>query len=108
MKGMSMAKKLVEIARILRSKNAGPLFITFDVIFDTHEDLKNVLSSKAIDEAVVASLYGVDAQDVSIIPYEVVNAFKITIPRTHVSGDLEDDDIYGCQQHLKLANILIP
>jgi len=38
----------------------------------------------------------------------VVNAFKITIPRNYISGDLQDDDIYGCQQHLKLANIVIP
>ena len=103
-----MAKKLVDIARILRSKNAGPLFTTFDLIFDTQEDLEWVLSSGAVDTAAIAALYGLDAQDVSIIPYEIVNAFKITIPRIHASGDIEDDDIYGCQQHLKLANILIP
>ena len=105
---MSMAKKLVDIARILRSKNAGPLFTTFDLIFDTQKDLEWVLSSGAVDAAAIAALYGLDAEDVSIIPYEIVNAFKITIPRIHASGDIEDDDIYGCQQHLKLANILIP
>lgn len=103
-----MAKKLVDIARILRSKNAGPLFTTFDVIFDTHEDLERVLGSGAVDAVIIAALYGLEAQNVSIIPYEVVNAFKITIPRIHASGDIEDDDIYGCQQHLKLANIWIP
>lgn len=103
-----MAKKLVDIARILRSKNAGPLFTTFDIIFDTREDLEKILSSDAVDAAAIASLYGLEAQDVSIIPYEIVNALKITIPRIHTSGDIEDDDIYGCQQHLKLSNILIP
>ena len=103
-----MAKRLIDCARILRSKNAGPLFTTFDIMFDSFEELETVLNSGAIEPAVIAKLYNVNADDVSIIPYEVVNAFKITIPRLHVSGDLEDDDIYGCQQHMKLANILIP
>ena len=103
-----MAKKLIDIARILRSKNAGPLYTTFDIMFDTHEEMRKVLDSGAVNEVAVAKLYGVDPKDVSIIPYEVVNAFKVTIPRHHVSGDIQDDDIYGCQQHLKLANIMIP
>ena len=40
-----------------------------------------------------------------MIPYEVVNAVKITFPRKIVSGGLRDNDIYGCQQHVPLANI---
>lgn len=102
-----MAKKLIDIARILRSKNAGPLFTTFDIIFDTQEDLERVLLSGAVNDSVIASLYSVSVQDVAIIPYKVVNAIKITIPRIYVSGDIEDNDVYGCQQHLKLANISI-
>ena len=97
--------KLIDVARILRSKNAGPLYTTFDIMFDEKEDLDRAMA--AIDEAIIASLYGVDESDVSIIPYEVVNSLKITIPREHVSGDIEDNDIYGCQQHVKLTGIEI-
>ena len=32
-------KKLIDYTKILRSKNAGPLFITFDLIFETKEDM---------------------------------------------------------------------
>lgn len=102
-----MARKLIDIARILRSKNAGPLFTTFDIMFDTKEELEQVLRSGAVTRERIASLYGVAVQDVSIITYDIVNAFKITIPRIHISGDIEDNDVYGCQQHLMLANILI-
>ena len=35
-------KKLIDYTKILRSKNAGPLFITFDLIFNTEEDMKYV------------------------------------------------------------------
>ncbi len=103
-----MARKLVDIARVLRSKNAGPLYVTFDIMFDTRKELEQVLDSDRVNQQVIAGLYGVNPEDVSIIPYRVVNACKITIPRNCISGDLLDDDIYGCQQHLKLANILVP
>ena len=103
-----MARRLNEVARVLRSKNAGPLYVTLDVMFDTRGELEEVLNSGAVTREAVASLYDVNPADVSILPYRVVNAFKITIPRKHVSGSLRDDDIYGCQQHTLLANIVIP
>ena len=99
---MKMAK-LIDTARILRSKNAGPLYTTFDIMFDDRDGLDRAVA--AIDEAMIALLYDVAESDVSIIPYEVVNSLKITIPREHVSGDTDDDDIYGCQQHVKLTDI---
>jgi Domain of unknown function (DUF4387) len=103
-----MARKLIDIARILRSKNAGPLYVTFDIIFDTLKELDAVLDSGVINQQLISDLYRVNLKDVSIIPYRVVNACKITIPRKYVSGNVCDDDIYGCQQHMKLANVLIP
>ena len=58
-----------------------------------------------LTEAAIAKLYDVPAEQVKIIPYPVVNAIKITFPRKHISGSLEDGDIYGCQQHMLLANL---
>ena len=98
-------KKLIEYTKILRSKNAGPLFITFDLIFNTTEDMKYV--SDRLTKEAVAGAYGVDVGCVDIIPYEVVNSIKITFPRKNISGSLEDNDIYGCQQHIPLAIIMI-
>ncbi len=98
--------RLIDYAKVLRSKNAGPLWLTLDVIFDAPEKLKRVLPQ--LQPEIIAVLYDVDAADVSVIPYEIVNSVKITIPRKIVSGDLQDDDIYGCQQHMPLAGIEIP
>jgi len=98
-------KKLIDYTKILRSKNAGPLFITFDLIFNGAEDMQYVaqrLTKKQISEA-----YGVAEEKISIISYKVVNSIKITFPRKHVSGSLADNDIYGCQQHVPLSNIEI-
>lgn len=98
-------KKIIEYTKILRSKNAGPLFITFDMIFNTRDEMLYV--AKRLKARQIAEAYGVDEAKVSIIVYEVVNSVKITFPRKNVSGSIDDTDIYGCQQHIPLANIEI-
>lgn len=97
--------KLMDYTKMLRSKNAGPLWLTMDLAFGDKSTLIKVLESGVLREDTIASLYHVPADMVKIIPYPVVNAIKITIPRTHPSGDLLDSDIYGCQQHMALANL---
>jgi len=98
-------KKLIDYTKILRSKNAGPLFITFDFIFDNIENMHYV--KQALTPEMISEVYQVDATNIEIIQYDVVKSIKITFPRKHISGSLKDDDIYGCQQHMPLANILI-
>ncbi len=99
-------KRIIDTAKILRSKNAGPLFITYDLIFETREEMKHV--EKYLTKELVSKAYGVSLEKIQIIPYDVVNAVKITFPRKVISGSLLDDDIYGCQQHIPLSEIEIP
>ncbi|MBR2930609.1 MAG: DUF4387 family protein [Clostridia bacterium] len=98
-------KKLVNYTQILRSKNAGPLFITFDLIFSGSDEMEYVL--KRLKRSDVALAYGIDEKEIDIIAYKVVNSIKITFPRLNISGSLCDTDIYGCQMHMPLANIEI-
>ena len=98
-------KKLIDYTKILRSKNAGPLFVTFDLIFNTKEDMEYV--EQRLEKSDVSKVYGVEEEKIDIISYEVVNSIKITFPRKNISGSLADNDIYGCQQHMPLANIEI-
>lgn len=98
-------KKLIEYTKILRSKNAGPLFITFDLIFNTREDMEYV--EQRLNKADISKAYNVQEEKIDIISYGVVNSIKITFPRKSISGSLADNDIYGCQQHTPLANIEI-
>ena len=95
--------KLIEYAKILRSKNAGPLFITFDLIFDSTEKMDYVM--KNLKKSDVAKAYSVSEKNIQIIDYKIVNSIKITFPRKHISGDVFDTDIYGAQMHRPLAEI---
>ena len=98
-------KRLVDYTKILRSKNAGPLFITFDLIFSESDAVDYVL--ERLTKADVARAYGIEEKEIDIIAYKVVNSIKITFPRQNISGSLCDGDIYGCQMHIPLANIEI-
>lgn len=98
-------KKLIDYTKILRSKNAGPLFITYDLIFNSFGDMKYV--EERLNKKMISEAYNVSEDKIDIISYGVVNSIKITFPRKNVSGSLADNDIYGCQQHIPLANIEI-
>lgn len=98
-------KKLIDYTKILRSKNAGPLYITFDLIFHNNADMRYI--AEHLTKEHIAQAYDVPVEKIDIIVYSVVNSIKITFPRKNISGSLADTDIYGCQQHIKLANIEI-
>lgn len=98
-------KKLIDYTKILRSKNAGPLYITFDLIFHNKEDMDYI--SQRLTKELIGQAYGVPVEKIDIIVYDVVNSIKITFPRKSISGSLGDTDIYGCQQHVPLSNIVI-
>ena len=99
---------LLDLAKILRSKNAGPFYITFDIIFSNKDIFERVKNSNILTGKLISKLYQKDEKDVSIIYYEIVNAIKITIKRKYASGDIEDTDVYGAQQQAPLEDIFIP
>lgn len=98
-------KKLIDYTKILRSKNAGPLFITFDLIFRNNEDMHYI--AERLTKEQIAKAYDIPAEKIHIIVYSVVNSIKITFPRKNISGSLADTDIYGCQQHVPLTEMII-
>lgn len=103
------AERLYDLAAVLRSKNAGPLYITFDIIFDEARTFSRVADSGVLTPALIASLYDLPAGEVQIVPFPAAYAIKITIPRKGpTSGAPGDRDVYGAQQHLPLVDILIP
>jgi len=91
--------KLWEMTRLIRSKNAGPFELTFDIIFKTTTGYEKVRDAKIISSRWVAKTYGVDEALVKVIEYPAANAIKVTIPRPIISGDILDSDVYGGQQH---------
>ena len=97
-----------ELARVCKSKNAGPFDLTIDIVFDDPALYQKVRASGVITEALFARLYGVAADDVLLTPYDAAMAIKATFPRLVPAGGIGDTDVYGCQQHAPLLDIEIP
>jgi hypothetical protein len=99
--------KLSDIAQVIRSKNAGPRRLTLDIIFASDADYRRVAQSPALGSVAIGRLYGVPAEQVTVIPYPIGRAIKIVMARAMMAGDPGDVDVYGAQQHAPLLGIEI-
>jgi Domain of unknown function (DUF4387) len=99
------AVRLDSIAKVIRSKNAGPCLLTLDVMLP--DDATFAYVTARIDQLrrQVAQRYGRSENEVAVLAFAPALAIKITLPREIVSGDVGDRDIYGAQQHAPLLDI---
>lgn len=103
------AVPLSELAVIVRSKNAGPYRLTFDVLLPDAATFGRVRRSGALTRETVARALAVPVDEVvSLFELEAAHAFKVTIRRPLGQGDLGESDIYGCQQHVPIMSLLVP
>ncbi len=89
---------LAEIATLIRSKNAGPFTLTFDIMF----------SDLASYRELFAKLYGCPIEKVHFFECANALAFKFSIPRPLTQGELGDGDMHGGQQFVPLMTLEIP
>ena len=98
---------LRELARVVRSKNAGPTLLTLDVFFKDEAAYARAARSDALAPQAVAALYGAPGQAVVRHLLPQLSAIKFTLPRQYCAGDLGDGDIYGAQQHAPLLELML-
>ena len=97
--------KLRNIAKVIRSKNAGPFTLTIDLLFPSQQAFETVKESECINKGIISKLYHVAENKIQIIFYPPGQAIKITMPRRVVSGNIEDTDVYGAQHHSPLLEL---
>ncbi|KAH8705208.1 hypothetical protein BGW36DRAFT_392889 [Talaromyces proteolyticus] len=100
---------LGELASVIRSKNAGPYELTFDIMFDSLAKYSHAKSSGALDVPRFAEIYSIKVSDiVAAVWWEPAMALKVTVKRPIVSGRFGETDTHGSCQHVKLLWVLIP
>lgn len=101
--------RLSDLAKTVRSKNAGVDRITFDIIFDDRAHYELVRGSGVLNRAFVADLYGIpESRITDFVEYDPAFAIKFTILRERPSGSAGDGDIFGAQQYAPLLDVMIP
>jgi hypothetical protein len=98
---------LLELCSLIRSKNAGPFVLTFDLMFSSQESYSRVKRNNPLTAAVVARLYGQAESAVKVTFCDGALALKISIPRPIVQCDPGDSDCYGGQQYVPLCAVVV-
>ncbi len=101
-----MKTPLTDCAQIIRSKNAGPFEITFDIIFSDEPVYRQFKKRNLITKKLIASLYHVSEKEIlDIIYFDPARAVKINMKRSVSSGSPGETDVYGAQQHAPLLTL---
>ncbi len=97
---------LLELARVVRSKNSGPFELVLDVIFKDRATFEQLRSTQQFTAPRVAEVYGLPVAAIhSIVWFEPAHAVKVVLQRKMVSGAPGDGDVYGAQQHAPLLSL---
>ncbi|MDH3662597.1 MAG: DUF4387 domain-containing protein [Alphaproteobacteria bacterium] len=97
---------LKDLAKTIRSKNAGVDKITFDVIFTDRTIYEAVRDGDDLTRERIQRLYNVTPQRITdFVAFDPAMAIKFTICRDRPSGSPGDPDILGAQQYAPLLDL---
>jgi hypothetical protein len=94
-----------DVCRHLRSKAAGPFWVTIDLFFDGSESFAKYSESQALTPARIAALYGADPQMVKRFSIPSLNVVKISYPRASPQGGMVERDLHCGQQYVRLLDV---
>lgn len=97
--------RLSEVASGIRSKNAGPFWITIDVFLPDEETYHRVAASALTDPATIGGQFGIDAAHVRVFPLPALHVIKVSLPRPRAQGSRGERDMHGGQQFVPLLDL---
>lgn len=91
--------------KYIRSKNAGPFWLTVDAFCNNVEDTKRVAAAFEREREFIARSFQVHPEELQIFCLEHIQVAKISIPRVPVEGSRDERDMHGGQQYVSLLDI---
>ena len=102
---MTSSKKLGKLARLICSKNAGPFWVTFDIMFANDTDFERAVSAKVLTKNWIARTYQVSEDSVIFLGIFAARAIKFSFPRPRIQGDPGEIDMYSGHQYAPLMDL---
>ena len=91
---------LADLTVKIRSKNAGPFWLTIDLFCDTSANFEKVCA--IADNTRVAELLGTPVSELKRFEIPDLNVLKFSVPRPAIQGTRYDRDMHGAS----FANLL--
>ncbi|MCH2267342.1 MAG: DUF4387 domain-containing protein [SAR324 cluster bacterium] len=104
---MRNSVSLGKLAQLIRSKNAGPFWITFDIVFENDVDFERVVSAKVLTKEWISGTYKIPQDSLIFVEIPAARAIKFSFPRPRIQGDLGETDMYSGQQYAPLLELQI-
>ena len=89
--------------RKIRSKNAGPFWITIDIFCGNKTIYKEVCNKLTNSE--IMNLLMINEQHLKRFEIEDLNVVKFSFPRKIIQGDVFDRDMHGAQLAVLLSEM---
>ena len=96
--------KLHEVCRQVRSKNAGPFWVTVDLFFDGPANYARYKDASGLSADAVAKAFGVDPALVKRFAVDNLSVVKISYPRKAPQGGAVERDMHSGQQYVRLLD----
>lgn len=98
---------LRDVAQYIRSKNAGPFWVTLEIFCGSAEAYEKIKQSENVSVENVARLYRVDSEDVQEFYLPSIHVIKYSFPRPFPSGYRYENDMHYGQQYRIIENLEI-
>lgn len=85
--------ELREIVQKVRSKNAGPFWLTIDIFCGDSAVYEQVRDG--LDAGRIAALFRADPANMKRFDMPDLNVVKFSLPRPQIQGDIADRDMHG-------------
>lgn len=92
-----------DIVTKVRSKNAGPFWVTIDIFCGSNTAFSQI--SESLSTARVAALFQCDVDTIKRFDIASLNVVKFSFPRPQVQGAIADRDMHGAAWGPLLAEL---
>lgn len=99
--------RLKDVARYVRSKAAGPFWITVDVFFPSREAFDAAKASPGLATAAIEGQLRLEPGSARRIDVPDLAVIKYAYPRRNAQGGVHEHDMHGGQQFVPLLDLEI-
>jgi hypothetical protein len=99
-------RTLGDLALEVRSKNAGPFWMTLEAFMPDEDSYR--IADALITSELISELYHVAPDALQIFRIPQLRVVKVSFPRPIVQGSLRDRDMHAGQHHVPLACTAVP
>lgn len=87
----------------VRSKNAGPFWLTIDIFCGSPEAFERVRTGLTTQR--VAQVFDANTQDMKRFDIASLNVVKFSLPRPQIQGAIDDRDMHGASWAALLGEV---